>query len=108
MRRAALPVVAFPPALADGLIDLKAFLFRTVYRHPRVTRVMDAAEAVVADLFRRYLADAGALPDERRALLPDLDAIERGRGIGDFIAGMTDRFAIAEHKRLFGATPELG
>ncbi len=108
VRRHHRPVAAFAAAEAEALASLKAFLFARVYRHARVVRVMDAAETVVADLFARYRSDATALPEERRALLAGLDDLERGRCIGDFIAGMTDRFAIAEHKRLFAVTPDLG
>jgi len=101
-------IAAFAPAEATALAGLKAFLFRSVYRHPRVVRVMAAAESVLADLFARYSRDPDALPAERRALLEALDETTRGSRIGDFIAGMTDRFAIAEHRRLFTTTPDLG
>lgn len=108
IRRHAGPVAVFAPEEAAALAGLKAFLFSRVYRHPRVVRVMTAAESVLVDLFERYSRDPMALPEERRQSLAGLDDIERGRRIGDFIAGMTDRFAIAEHKRLFAATPDLG
>jgi dGTPase len=80
-----------------------------MYRHPRVMRVMGDAETIVWDLFARYRDDPAALPAE---WLPEggesreTDA-ERARRIGNFIAGMTDRFAITEHSRLFDSTPEL-
>ncbi len=102
------PVVAFSATLATELAGLKAFLFERVYRHPRVVRDMDAAEAVVVDLFRRYLADPASLPPARKAALDGQDVAARVVQIKDFIAGMTDRFAIAEHRRLFDATPDLG
>jgi dGTPase len=101
------PVAAFAPAEAHALAGLKGFLFARVYRHARVVRVMNAAETVLTDLFARYIIDPSALPEERRMQLAGLDDLERGRRIGDFIAGMTDRFAIAEHRRLFEVTPEL-
>ena len=100
-------VAAFAVNEATALAGLKAFLFRSVYRHPRVVRVMAEAESVLADLFARYTSDATALPLERQALLAGLDETARGSRIGDFIAGMTDRFAIAEHRRLFATTPDL-
>ncbi|MFM9940942.1 MAG: deoxyguanosinetriphosphate triphosphohydrolase [Hyphomicrobiaceae bacterium] len=108
IRRHPRPIAAFAAPEAQALAGLKAFLFARVYRHARVVRVMDAAETVLADLFARYSCDPATLSDERRQSLAGLDDIERGRRIGDFIAGMTDRFAIAEHKRLFAVTPDLG
>ena len=71
-------------------------------------RVMRGAESIVADLFERYRADASTLPDDRGRALAALDEMQRARRIADFIAGMTDRFAISEHRRLFDATPDLG
>jgi dGTPase len=107
IKAAAEPVVAFPRADAGALAELKHFLFRRVYRHARVVRVMDGAEQIVINLFARYCADASSLPQERRVLLAGVGDPERTICIGDFIAGMTDRFAIAEHRRLFATTPEL-
>ena len=102
------PVVAFSEAMRADLMGLRAYLFKSVYRHERVMQVMRGAEAVVIDLFGRYRADTTALPDGRGAELAGLDEQARARRIADFIAGMTDRFAISEHRRLFDATPDLG
>ena len=85
------------------------YLFANVYRHPRVMRVMGGAERIVRDLFARYMAeprrDAGAWRSaaERRRWTRRARAVR----VADFVAGMTDRYAIAEHARLFDATPEL-
>jgi len=72
-------------------------------------RVMGDAEQIVFDLFGRYQKVAGDLPAEW--LPPEGDRSEtetaRARRIGNFIAGMTDRFAMTEHQRLFDSTPEL-
>jgi dGTPase len=108
VRHANGPVIAFPAPIAEEIAGLKDFLFRRVYRHSRVMRVMNGAERVVERLFQRYLAEPGALPENRGDALVAMHDRERARRIGDFIAGMTDRFAIAEHRRLFDATPELG
>ena len=80
-----------------------------MYRHPRVMRVMGEAEQILFDLFARYqtiarrsagrMAAAGRPRRESEA--------ERARRIGNFIAGMTDRFALTEHQRLFDSTPDL-
>ncbi len=108
IRRAGNPVVTFSPAMADAVSGLRNFLFRHVYRHESVMRAMRGAEDIVGDLFARDTAEPSTLPTERAALLGRTDPAERNRGIVDFIAGMTDRFAVAEHRRLFDATPELG
>jgi dGTPase len=70
-------------------------------------QVMDQAAGVVKDLFVRYRADREALPAEWREGLADAGEPARARRIADFIAGMTDRYALAEHARLFDSTPEL-
>ncbi len=103
--RAAL--VAFSSTMAHELAGLRAHLFSHVYRHPRVTHVMVQAENIVRDLFTRYLADPAALPGARSAIAGAMDDHARAHLVCDFAAGMTDRYAIAEHRRLFDATPEL-
>jgi dGTPase len=107
VRDAAGPVVAFSPGMATIDQAIKAFLLPRMYRHARVMRIMGDAERLVADLFARYLAEPQALPDEWRHGLDGTDAGQRARHIADFIAGMTDRFALTEHARLFDSTPEL-
>ncbi len=102
------PVVAFSAAISADLEGLRAFLFKSVYRHERVMRVMQHAETVVVDLFDRYRSDTDALPEGRGRELAGFDEMARARRTADFIAGMTDRFAISEHRRLFDATPDLG
>ena len=100
-------LIAFPAAVAREEAEIKAFLKQHMYRHPRVMRVMGEAEGILFDLFARYQKTPGDLPAE---WLPpdDLDSeTERARRIGNFIAGMTDRFAITEHQRLFDSTPDL-
>jgi dGTPase len=69
--------------------------------------VMDKAAEIVRDLFARYVADPAAMPGAWQAAAAGLADRRRARVIGDFVAGMTDRYAIAEHRRLFDATPEL-
>jgi dGTPase len=106
VRRGGGPVIGFSPAMAAADRDIKAFLTERVYRHGRVMGVMQRAEGVVDRLFRRYSEDAGALPAEWR--LPDADDERRARRIADFLAGMTDRYALAEYARLFGGKADLG
>lgn len=107
IRRAGGPVIAFSLQLEESINDLKGFLFDRVYRHPRVMGVMTGAEAIVCDLFQRYLAETSELPHAWQLAARDLDRRRYARLVGDFVAGMTDRLAIAEHRRLFDATPEL-
>jgi dGTPase len=102
-------LIAFPPAVAKAEAEIKAFLWVRMYRHARVMRVMGEAEQILFDLFARYQSTPGDLPAEW--LPPDgghtETETERTRRIGNFIAGMTDRFALTEHQRLFDSTPEL-
>ena len=107
VRRADDAVVAFSPPMQQELDALRAFLITRVYRNPRIVRVMSDAEQVVADLFARYSGDAAALPPEWRDHAPERGTRAYARHIADFIAGMTDRYALAEHRRLFDATPDL-
>lgn len=107
IRKAGRPIVGFSPATGEQLAGLKQFLFARVYRHPRVTRIMNGAEEIVRDLFKRYLSDGAALPDDWRMVAAKQTSRAQARVIADFVAGMTDRYAIAEHRRLFDATPEL-
>jgi dGTPase len=102
-------LIAFSPDVAQAEAGIKAFLKQRMYRHSRVMRVMGDAERIVFDLFERYQKAPGDLPAEW--LPPEGEGSEtetaRARRIGNFIAGMTDRFAMTEHQRLFDSTPEL-
>ena len=107
VRRAAAPVAGFSPELGEADRAIKSFLKPHMYRHARVMRVMDQAAGVVRDLFARYSAHPADLPAEWQEGFLGLDEASRVRRIADFIAGMTDRYALAEHARLFDLTPEL-
>ncbi len=107
VRRAKHVVVAFSPPMQQELDALRAFLLTRVYRNPRIVRVMSGAEQVVADLFARYNGDVAALSPEWRDHAPSPGTRAYARHIADFIAGMTDRYALAEHRRLFDATTDL-
>ncbi|MBS9476150.1 deoxyguanosinetriphosphate triphosphohydrolase [Ancylobacter radicis] len=100
-------LVGFSAALAEAERAIKAFLFPRMYRHPRVMQEMNAAGEVVRDLFHRYMEDTAALPEEWRASVANRTEAARARRIADFIAGQTDRYALAEHARLFDSVPEL-
>jgi dGTPase len=100
-------LIAFPSGVVQAEAEIKAFLKARMYRHSRVMKIMGEAETIVADLFARYQKAPRDLPPE---WLPpeggETDAA-RARRIGNFIAGMTDRFALTEHQRLFDSTPDL-
>jgi dGTPase len=78
-----------------------------MYRHGRIMRIMGDAEAVVCALFARYAQTPHDLPAEWAQIAEADDDAARLRRIADFIAGMTDRYALGEHTRLFDSTPEL-
>jgi dGTPase len=101
------PMVAFPDSVAQEEAAIKAFLWQRMYRHARVMRVMGEAEGILFDLFARYQASPGDLPAEWVEGTELESEGERARRIGNFIAGMTDRFALMEHQRLFDSTPDL-
>jgi dGTPase len=107
VRHAPAAAVAFSPAMQADLDQLRAFLATGVYRHPRIAGIMQEAASVVRDLFERYSNDPAALPAEWRGQAPQRGTPAYARHIADFIAGMTDRYALAEHRRLFDATPDL-
>jgi len=107
VRCAANPVAGFSPDVAGADRGIKSFLKERMYRQARVMRIMDQAAAVVRDLFARYRENPRDLPAEWTGEFSALDESARERRVADFIAGMTDRFALAEHARLFDSTPEL-
>src|SRR5262245_18175459 len=107
VRTADRAMVAQSERVAAEVAGLKAYLYANVYRHPRVMRIMRDAEVIVSDLFVRYLRQpqemSGALGEAAQAASDG----NRAAIVADFVAGMTDRYAIKEHRRLFDATPEL-
>jgi dGTPase len=107
VRYAPSPIAAFSPAVGETERAIKAFLKTRMYRHGRVMHVMDQAAGVLRDLFARYNERPSDLPAEWQEGLEGVKDEVRARRVADFIAGMTDRFALAEHARLFDSTPEL-
>jgi dGTPase len=107
VRQAERAVGAFSPAMAEADRAIKGFLYPRMYRHARIMRIMSDAERVVCDLFDRYAANPGDIPAEWVQSAESGDEAARLRRIADFIAGMTDRYALVEHARLFASTPEL-
>jgi dGTPase len=107
VRHAARPVGAFSPAMAEADRAIKGFLYPRMYRHSRIMRIMGDAERLLRALFARYLEQPDDMPAEWADIVDRGDAAARSRHIADFIAGMTDRYALMEHARLFDSTPEL-
>jgi dGTPase len=109
VRRHGAQLAAFPDNVAAEEATIKAFLKTRMYRHDWVMRVMRDAEEIVINLFQRYRRDPSELPAEWLPHGRDRGADEAvdPRLIGNFIAGMTDRFALTEHQRLFDSTPDL-
>ena len=100
-------VIAFSPAMKEADAAIKAFLYPRMYRHPRIARIMNDAEGVVRDLFRHFMREPDMMPPEWAHGLAGLDEAGHVRRVADFIAGMTDRYALIEHARHFDSTPEL-
>ena len=94
--RQAAPVVAFSEAMQVQSTALQRFLFRNLYRHPQVVQTTDQARQVVRGLFEAYLDRTAEMPDSFA------EREDRHRAVADYIAGMTDRFAMREHERLTG------
>jgi dGTPase len=94
--RHAPPLVAFSPGLRQAGSELKRFLFQALYRHAQVQQSTERARQVVRELFTAYLQQPDQMPAEHAA------QPQRERAVADYIAGMTDRFALREHQRLTG------
>ncbi|KKW91206.1 deoxyguanosinetriphosphate triphosphohydrolase [Sphingobium chungbukense] len=101
VRRAGRTLVAFSPELAAQERELKRFMYATLYHHPSQLAAADRARVIVTDLFRAYQADPMLMPVEWRADCLSSEP-QRSRHIGDFIAGMTDRYAEKCHAEIFG------
>lgn len=95
--RAAAPLAAFSAEIRGEADELKRFLMRNLYRHFRVMRMTHKARRIVRELFVAFHEDQRLLPDDYRRD----DPVQQGRAIADYIAGMTDRYAISEHRNLY-------
>ena len=95
--RAAPPIVAFSTEMHELNRELKAFLRTHLYRHYRVMRMTAKARRIIGDLFNAFYEDPRLLPPQFN---PSAEP-ERSRAVADYIAGMTDRYAIREHRRIF-------
>jgi dGTPase len=101
VRAASGPVVAFSAEMQAHEAALRRFLHERMYRHVRVNRMMSQARRIVRDLFTIFLAEPEILPERWRSRADTTGSARTARVACDYIAGMTDAFAIDEHRRLF-------
>lgn len=103
VRAMSYPLAAFSQEISERQIPLRAFLFQRMYRHHKVNRMMSQARRIVRELFGLFLAEPDTLPPpwRERATLAGSDTVRQARVVCDYIAGMTDTYAIDEHRRLF-------
>jgi dGTPase len=94
-------LVAFSPDMMEDLARLRAFLHERMYRHWRVNRSRSQARRILAEMFALFMAEPDVLPAEWYARIRGRPGNDQARGICDYVAGMTDRYAIEEHRRLF-------
>ncbi|PSH68651.1 deoxyguanosinetriphosphate triphosphohydrolase [Phyllobacterium brassicacearum] len=100
-------IVGFSAPLREEEKMLKAFLYKNLYFHASVVRVRKSADRIVRELFDAYLADEQCMPEGWRDGRKQADLAARARLVADFLAGMTDTYAVREHRRLFDDTPDL-
>jgi dGTPase len=105
VRARAAPLLCFSAAAREEHLELKRFLRDNLYRHYRVLRMTTKARRVVRELFEAMFGDVDLMPTEHQEAARRLEAADgqpgRARAVADYIAGMTDRFAILEHRRLY-------
>jgi dGTPase len=102
IRAAERPVVAFSDEMRQNDRALREFLFSGMYRHYKVNRMTAKARRVVRELFAHYMAEPNTLPPEWQHAVLAADREEQAaRVVADYIAGMTDRYAAREHRKLF-------
>jgi dGTPase len=97
-------LVGFSAGMAADEKKLKEFLFANMYRHTRVNRMTSKAKRIVRDLFGLLLDEPHLLPEDWSAGLDGPKTLKTARRVADYIAGMTDKFALDEHARLFDPT----
>ena len=94
-------LVAFSREMVEDLAQLRLFLMERMYRHWRVNRTRSQARRILAEMFQLFMAEPDVLPAEWYARAEGRDETGRARVVCDYIAGMTDRYAIEEHRKLF-------
>ncbi|MEK9789695.1 MAG: deoxyguanosinetriphosphate triphosphohydrolase, partial [Alphaproteobacteria bacterium] len=111
IRGAGEAVIAFSPEMARDLETIRDFLFTNMWRHYKVNRMTSKARRVVTELFDLFMSETNTLPSEWQMhdgrAIGTLDETSRARVIADYIASMTDRYAMLEYQRLFELGPIL-
>ena len=102
VRHAGRNVIGMSEKMSKGNCALKEFLFANMYRHDKVNQMSDRGRQIVAEIFQVYLSEPHKMSAEWRDTALESDLKRIPRVACDFIAGMTDRYALSEHKRLFG------
>jgi len=101
------PLVHFSEKMRLKNAELKSFLNKNLYQHYKVHRMSQKAKKIILDLYSSFYNDINLMPDEYHRNAESAQAIKgdsgRARIVSDYIAGMTDRYAIAEHERIFNA-----
>jgi dGTPase len=97
--RGAPPLIRFSDTMRAETTELKRFLYANLYRHFQVNRTRVKASRIVRELFEAFMADPVLLPPDYQ--VHDGDTMRQARKIADYIAGMTDRYAIREHRRIY-------
>lgn len=97
-------IVYFSPVINQANLTLKQFLLKKVYRHYKINRMTSRAKRVVEELFQLYFREPECLPLGWNKLINKADELQKAIVISDFIAGMTDRFALKEHRELFSSS----
>ena len=107
VRRLGEALVRFSDQMKENVRVLQRFLMRHVYRHEKVMDSMRKAQKILADLFDAYMEDPRRLPDDWREVAMTRPESEFARQVCDFIAGMTDRYALYQHRKLFDLDPRF-
>ncbi len=101
LRQAGRAMIAFSAEMQANDKAIKSFLFQRMYRHHRVNRMIGKAKRVVQEIFQAYMSAPQSLPEEWRRRAEPVGGEQRARLVADYIAGMTDRYALEEHAKLF-------
>jgi len=100
VRKAGKPLIAMTESVRTRNVELKRFLRSYLYQHKRVMEMTHKAKQIIRTLFNEYMSTTDLLPEDMQNSIADIDKSQRARIITDYIAGMTDRFAISEYERI--------
>ena len=107
IRSAGQAVICHSAAAADALSQLRAFLFKNSWRHFKVNRMTSKSKHLLTELFKRLLEEPNLLPTEWQTALENKGQVQEARIIADYVASMTDRYALLEYERIFEPGPIL-